>query len=360
MNTYRLGIIGLGRIGSTIDGEGHRVKPYSIAGCSQEMEQLNLVAGSDLEKDKRTAFQERWGVPSLYEDYEEMLAKENLDMVAVCTTASGLFKPANRAPDASFRGDSHADLAVAVANAGVPMLYLEKAMASSLDRADEIRDAVLQHKTVFNTGVLRRFNKQYHVARDAIAGGEIGEPKVAIHYASSTLMHGHIHSIDTASFLLGDPPIEAVRGELVPRDLEIENNQLAVDPRGTYQIRFANGIDAWSVPAGEWEFEVLGTDGCIRVVNNGEGIQLRKAQEKYGNRRMWEEASIEGDRGESHVVSCLKDLIEAYETGRPSLGRVEVAHHVTEACIAVAESHRQGGVWVDLPLEERDLYIFHI
>ena len=55
--------------------------------------------------------------------------------------------------------------------------------------------------------------------RHAIAEGEIGEPRVAVHYAASSLMHGHIHSIDTLSFLLGDPKIEAVRGELLPRDI---------------------------------------------------------------------------------------------------------------------------------------------
>ena len=62
------------------------------------------------------------------------------------------------------------------------------------------------------------------------------------------------------------------------------------------------------------------------------------------------------------VMWCrvLRILIDAYEQGRPTLGHVEVAHHVTEACIAVAESHRRGSSWVNLPLRDRDLYIFHV
>ena len=58
--------------------------------------------------------------------------------------------------------------------------------------------------------------------------------------------------------------------------------------------------------------------------------------------------------------NILKDLVDAYESGRPSLGNVEVTHHITEACIAIAESHRRGGTWVSLPLESRDLYVFHV
>ncbi|MCY3681915.1 MAG: Gfo/Idh/MocA family oxidoreductase [Gemmatimonadetes bacterium] len=360
MKTYRVGIIGLGRMGSTIDDEGHAVKPYSVAACCGVIDQLELVAGSDLQADKRADFTERWGVKAVYEDYMEMVARESLDLVAVCTTASGLFKPANEAPDANFRGDSHADLTVSLANAGVPMLYVEKAMASSVARADEILDAVVANGTVFNTGVLRRFNVSYHAVRRAIAAGEIGEPRAAIHYAASSLMHGHIHSIDTLSFLLGDPKIEAVRGELLPRDFAIENNHIAFDPSATFQLRFENGIEACSVPAGGWEFEVMGTKGCIRSINNGDGIKLRKVGSLVGKRQGWDDAEVAPVEPKSHVVSCLEDLIEAYEQGRPTLGHVEVAHHITEACIAVAESHRRGSSWVNLPLEERDLYIFHV
>lgn len=360
MKTYRVGIIGLGRMGSTIDDEGHTTKPYAIAACCEAMDQLDLVAGADLQGDKREAFQARWGVEAVYEDYMEMVKQERLDLVAICTTASGLFKPAQEAPDASFRGDSHADLAVSLANAGVPMLYVEKAMASSMARADEILQAVKASGTVFNTGVLRRFDVHYHAVREAVAAGEIGQPRAAVHYAPSSLMHGHIHSIDTISFLLGDPKIEAVRGELIPRHTQIKHDHLAYDPRAIYQLRFENGVEAWSVPAAAWEFEVLGTEGCIRTMNNGDGMLLRKAGQMVGKRQGWDETPMAPVAAKSHVVSCLEDLVDAHETGRPTLGHVDVAHHLTEACIAVAESHRQGGAWVDLPLAERNLYIFHV
>ena len=92
-------------------------------------------------------------------------------------------KPPERPPDASFRGDSHADLAVAVADLGVPMIYLEKAMASSMERADEIRDAVKRNNALFNTGVLRRFDNRYDVVKDASAAGQVGEVRAVIHYA---------------------------------------------------------------------------------------------------------------------------------------------------------------------------------
>lgn len=364
MKTFRVGIIGLGRMGSTIDDEGHTPLPYSIAAACRASERLEIAAGCDLRPERKEDFSKRWGVHALYEDFTEMVREENPDMVAVCTTASGLQKPAQQAPDATFRGDSHAELAVALADMGVPMLYVEKAMASSMSAADDIRDAVTRNGTVFNTGVLRRFDNRYEVVRDAVLRGDVGEPRAALHYAQSSLMHGHIHSIDTLSWLIGDPAITSVRGEIDPRDYVIENDHIPYDPIATYELVFENGVRAWSIPAAGWEYEIIGTEGTIRSLNNGAGASLRRAPLDTGHsrkgRRAWEEAAFEFVTPRSTVVSCLEDLVHAYETGRKSLGHIEIAHHVTEACIAVAESHRRGGAWVDLPLADRDLYIWHV
>lgn len=358
MTAYKVAIIGLGRMGSTIDDEGHFEVPYSVAAATKASTRLELVAGADLQSEKRDAFSQRWGV-AVYEDFREMITAERPDLVAVCTAAC-LPKPANKAPDASFRGDSHADLAVAVADLGVPMLFVEKAMASSMERADEIRDAVKRNNTLFNTGVLRRFDNRYTPVKEAIAQGRIGEVKTAIHYAGSSLMHGHIHSIDTLSHLIGDPTIEAVRGELLPRDFKIEGNHIPADPLATYQLRFANGVQAWTIPGGYWEFEIIGSEGSIRSFDNGARVSLRQPGTKEGRRQLWEEVSFDAVVPESTTMSCLEDLVAAHEEGRPTVGHIDVTHHITEATIAVAESHRQGGTWIELPLTTRDLYIFHV
>ena len=193
MKRYRVGIIGLGRMGSTIDDEGHEIKPYSIAAACLESDRLEVATAADLRPERREAFRERWGVQAVYADYRQMVAEQRPDLVAVCTTASGLQKPASEAPDANFRGDSHAELTVALAELGVPMLYMEKAMASSPRMADAARDACITAGTVFNTGVLRRFDNRYDAVRQAISNGAIGTPRAAVHYASSDLMLSLIH-----------------------------------------------------------------------------------------------------------------------------------------------------------------------
>jgi len=337
--TYRVAIVGLGRMGSTIDDELPAGSPaYSIAAACRASQRLQVVAGADIDVAKREAFQARWGVAALYHDYLEMIRQEQPDLVAICT-----------------KGVLHAEMAVRVAEAGVPMIFCEKAIACSMLEADQVLAAVGSRKIPFNTGVLRRFNRSYHAARQLIADGEIGEPRSAVHYAASNLLHGHIHSLDTLSFLLGDPKVVSIWGELFPRNLVIENNRLDKDPNGIYQAVFANGVEATTIHAGTWEFEVIGTRGSISVRNEGVGLRKSKSEKE----RSFIDAPAPTVEAHSATQFCLEDLIDAYASGRPSLGNIELTHHLTEACLAVAESHRLRQR-ITLPLENRSLYVFHV
>ena len=338
--TYRVAIIGLGRMGSTIDDEfPDRSPPYSVAASCKASERLQVVTGADIDAAKRAAFAERWGVDALYEDYVEMIRQEDPDMVAVCT-----------------RGHLHAEMATRSAEEGVGLIFCEKAIACSMEEADGILKAVRENGSLFNSGVLRRFNLRYHQARDMIRQGEIGEPKAAIHYASTNLLHGHIHSIDTLSFLLDDPKVESIWGELNTIDHRIPDNRLDDDPYGIFQLTFANGVAATSVPAGNWEFEVMGDGGSVRLFDNGTALQLRKND--AGKTRVASNVPVDLVPDHSATQYCLEDLVLAHEEGRQTLGPVETAHHLTEVCLALAESHRQQRR-ISLPLENRSLYIFH-
>ena len=114
------------------------------------------------------------------------------------------------------------------------------------------------------------------------------------------------------------------------------------------------------MPAAGWEFEVIGSLGSVRSLDNGAGASLRKTASSEGRRPRWENAPLLEIAPRSTVVSCLEDLVEAKEGARQTRGHIQVTHHITEACLAVAESHRLGGSWVELPIQDRGLYVFHV
>lgn len=346
MKTYRVAIVGLGRMASTIDDEvvGYSsiTNPYSIAAACGGSDRLELIAGADILPEKREAFKARWGVNALYDDYLEMIAEEQPDLVAICTW-----------------GEHHAEMTVKTAEAGVPMIYCEKAMACSMREGDSVLKACREHNVIFNTGVLRRFDNRYHQARSAIEKGEIGEPKVAVHYAATNLLHGHIHSVDTLMYLLGDPEVVSVWGELRPRDLKFEKGRLEDDPNAVYHLEFDGDLEAYTIPAGHWDFEIYGSEGSIKGSNNGIDWKLTKIVQLTDRHKTHRELPFPTVDPLSATVACLEDMVGAHEEGRPTLGNVEITHRATEICLAVAESHRQGGTRLSLPLENRDLYVWH-
>ncbi|MEW6357049.1 MAG: Gfo/Idh/MocA family oxidoreductase [Planctomycetota bacterium] len=345
MKTCRVAIVGLGRMGSTIDDELRDYPafalPFSIAAACQASPRLELAAGADILPEKRDAFAKRWGVKVLYENYLKMIEKEQPDLVAICT-----------------RGVLHAEMTVAVAEAGVKMIFCEKAIACSPREADAVLDACRKNNVSLNTGVLRRFIPLYAKMKDLVVAGQIGKPSAVVHYAAGTLLHSHIHSIDTAMYLLGDPEAVSVWGELRPRDTKFTNNRLDHDPRAVYHIEFAGGVEAFTVPAGGWEFEVIGTEGVMRVVDNGVGCLMRNAK-KQGRHTIMEPAPFPEYEHKSGTVILLEDIVAAAEEGRPTIGNIEATYRATELCFAVAESHCLGRR-VKPPVENRDMYIFHV
>ncbi len=334
-------------MGSTICDEvvGYEafVLPYSIAGACVASDRLELACGCDLLLEKREAFGERWGCEALYEDFGEMIRQEAPDLVAICT-----------------RAGNHADLAEAVAESGVPLIYLEKAMACSMAEADRVKAACERHGTLLNTGVLRRFGDHYQHVRRLLAEGAIGEPKAVVQLSGGSLLHSHIHAVDFAMFMLGDPRAVRVRGELRPRDLVIEGGRLDHDPPAVYQVEFETGAEAWNVPHGNYDAEIIGTQGTISCLNNGMDFVLRRPEDPPGKWARFRPEHLDVRATRSATVACLEDLVEAHEAGRPPLNHVGIAHHATEVCLAVAESHRQGGRWIELPLADRELHVSHI
>ncbi|MCZ6680330.1 MAG: Gfo/Idh/MocA family oxidoreductase [Candidatus Poribacteria bacterium] len=179
MQKYRVAIVGLDRMASPIDQEAIDSSaitlPYSIAAACQGIESLELAAGADVLTEKREAFGKRWGVTALYEDYLEIIAQEKPDLVAICT-----------------KGELHAEMAIRVAEAGVPMIYLEKAMACSMLEADAVLKACHANNVFLNTGVLRRFDSRYRQARQWIARGEIGDLRAGVHFENRALYVWHV------------------------------------------------------------------------------------------------------------------------------------------------------------------------
>ena len=331
---YRACLIGCGRMGATIDDEVKDNLPFSHAAGYTAVENVALVAVSDIMPEKVESVQKRYDVPNGYTDYREMIQKEQPDIVSIAT------RPA-----------THAEITIFAAENGVRGIYCEKPLCCSMEEADAMVAACQANDVEFNYGTNRRYQSLYWKMRELIENGEIGDLQVVIcHCGISVAQWMHTHTSDMMMYLAGDPEIEFVQGAITASDADWEGNLLNIDPGIPLgYVKFKNGVHGYQLAAGGYEFEVSGAKGKLRSLDNGSALQCRKGG---GGPHL-----IEGIPRERGTVNCIRDLIQAISTGGETQGNIQLARRSQEMILGFVESHRQGGKRVNLPLANRSLYV---
>ena len=227
MKTYRAAVIGCGRMGGFIDNEivgapGH-VPPYAHGGGFYACDRTDLVACSDFRADLMAVFGEQYAVPTdrQYTDYQEMIAREDLDIVSVATHV-----------------EHHADIVIHAAEQGAKAIYCEKGMAPSLATANAMAAACERHDTAFNMGTQRRYHPGFWQMREIIAQGELGAlQSLVMTYGGGLFDHG-CHTMDLALYLNGDSRAVWVQGNAPQSEPLRDGHVYRDDPGGDGVVLF--------------------------------------------------------------------------------------------------------------------------
>ena len=358
MAKYRAAVIGLGRMGSTFDDEiqrgGSVFTPYCHGPAYSGSPLTDLIAGVDLHKGQRELFGQRWGLSDgqLYDDYKAMLEEEKPDVVSVCTSTR-----------------HRAAIVKDVAEAGVKAIWAEKPMSLSLAEADEMVEVCREQGVALAVNCVRRWTPAFAEARRIIDSGELGGILQVTAYAQCPLSANGSHMLDAIRFLAGGD-VQWVFGEMESDAAAARDDDLM----GNGYLAFDNGVRAYvrgmDTGAAVWDFDVIGENGRIRILNNSLQAELTLLQSV--------DANAVGSRSIStrfpvtlpavypypwppHIqgtgLTVIEDLADCIESGgEPSCSGLD-GRAALEVAIAMRESHRAGGVKVDLPIEDRSLKI---
>lgn len=373
---YRVAIVGAGRMAGLLEGERPPSafrKPHSHFASYDAVEETEVVAVAGRNEGRLAMFTRRYGMTNTYTDYREMIRLERPDIVSVTTQT--IYK---------------AEVIAFAVEHGVRGIFAEKALCSSLEEADRIRDVLTRNGAAFAFGAERRYHDAYQRLKSMISRGDIGEPKYAFCYWLTDLMKHHSHTIDTLSFLLGDPKPVWAEGKLVLRGDSLDQGDRLGPREGTdmrqrllplptfdpgenrfvppdgepfadplldfSRVGYDNGAEAMFIPLNRAaEFEIHGTAGRAYSWDDGEDIRLRRKVKGSGDT---EETRLVPS-GESPTVNTIRSLVRELDTGERALGNIDVTHQVCEAEFGLAWSHVQGGRRIPLPVEDagRSLYI---
>ncbi len=262
---FRVGVIASGRIARE-HGRGWR-----------ECEHTEIVAIADTHPQALAEYARDFEVQSQYLDYREMLDKEQLDIVSVCS-----WDP------------QHAPMTIAAAARRPRAIVSEKPMACSLGEADEMIVACQRNEVKLAIGHQRRFYSCWNEARRLLADGAIGEPRRLWSTVIQGMLNWGTHCLDCQLFVLGDPEPEWVMGS-VERKTDHYLFGHRVEDRCSGIIGYPDGVEGvienelsgW----GGINCSIYGTDGMMELA--GDSLKYMEP-----GRAGWQEVpSDEGEGG---------------------------------------------------------------
>jgi myo-inositol 2-dehydrogenase/D-chiro-inositol 1-dehydrogenase len=275
-DVVRFGVVGVGAM-------GHLHAEY----LAKRVPNATLVAIADVDLAAANVVGDRLGVEHVYATMTELLAAVSVDAVVVASPRR-----------------THSGTIIEAAEAG-KHIFSEKPMANTLEEIDAATAAVEKAGVALQVGFHRRFDASFRHVREAIARGEIGEPRI-VHSISrdpvwgtssrlpeDLLLETTIHDFDMVRYMSGSEvvevhavgiPAEAGQLEGVIVSLRLKNGAVATIDN---HVASAYGYDQ--------RVEVFGTQAVASVANVPAHV-----------------ASVTGAEGELHAPP-LHFFAERYE-----------------------------------------------
>lgn len=313
---YRAGIIGAGQIGR------HHAMGY------RGVESVELVAVTEPNDRVRASVQEEFHIPRGYTDFREMLDRERLDLVSVCTWHL-----------------LHEPQTIAAAESHPKGIICEKPMTVGLASADRMIAACDAQGIRLVIGHQRRFFRSWTKARDLIRDGVIGTPVMVTARSGEGLLNYGTHAVDAIRYLLGDPETEWVMAA-VERKTDRFERGVRIEDCGLGLIQFTTGAQALiqsdlTPEKSVDEYQIRGTDGVLETTSQ---------TVRYMNSTTQGWVTIETGYEDAWVLQA-HELVSWIEGTTGHRGSARQARHTVEILMAIYQSARNHEV-VRMPLQE--------
>lgn len=339
MIKFRVGFIGTGKKPDQPSGMGYAMAYYHGNAYQELAEDCEMVACADLVEENGRAFAETHGFSAVYTDYHEMLAKENLDIVSICTWPH-----------------LHCEMTVAACQAGVKAVNCEKPMATTFGQARKIMQVAEQLGTVVVFNHQRRFGLPFRKAYEIAHSGEIGK-LVRMEAAVGDLYDGGTHWVDILNYFNNETPAEWVIGQIDGRE-DRRAFGAPLETQGICQVKYRNGVFGLFATGDASQslgcpFRLIGEKGVVELEWSPDpGPMLRYRSDDFAG---WKEVDCKGENlhGPGYIERAAADLVDCVKTGRVPELCARHAMNATEIIFACYESSRRRGR-VDLPLTIED------
>jgi predicted dehydrogenase len=331
--TVDVAVIGTGSKTETFP-EGGFAMGYIHADAYERLDDCRLVGAADVVPENAEAFAAAYGLDDgqVFEDYREMLAAVEPDVVSVCTPPA-----------------THADIVVGCAERGVEAIHCEKPMALTWGGSRRMVGTCEREGVQLTFNHMRRFADVFRGAKRRLDAGAIGDLR-RVEYTWGDFYDCGSHAIDLCNYFNDEHAAEWVIGQLDYRHRDVrfgahqENQVFATWEYDNGVFGMASTGRGAGLDAGDWR--LVGTAGEMEVTIVDE-VRLDVRPVDGDPETVSWDGLAEGP--ENCHDRAVADAVRAVRTGDTTESCAANALTATEIIFAGYESVRRRGR-VDLPL----------
>lgn len=324
MEKVRLGVVGLGWVSQVFH------LPV-LTKCHD----VEIVAICDKDKSRARMIAERFGIPRYYSDYEQMLAKEDLDAVDVATST-----------------DAHLPITIASLEAGKDV-FVEKPIARRYAEAVQMVETARRQKRKLMVGMNNRFRPDTMILKSFVEKGELGK----VFYAKAgwlrkistenrwmtqrdkagggVFLDLGIVMLDLILWMLGFPPVERVSSKMYLHKTRSVEDTCIVFLEMKYGISVTLEV-SWSLQATEDFFycDFFGSEGSaminpLRIHKQLHGNLVNVTPAKSETPFNLYKKSYENEL--KHFIGAARNLHPIISSGEEAVQRMKIVEAVYES-----------------------------
>ena len=324
MEKLRTGIVGLGWVAQVFH-----------LPLLTKFEDAEIVAVCDKDKARARLIAEKFGIKNVYTDYEQMLVKEDLHAVDVCTTT-----------------DSHLPVTLAALEAGKDV-FVEKPIARRYSEALQMAEAAKKHKRKLMVGMNNRFRPDTMILKSFIEKGELGKVFYAKAGWFKKLPYDHpwvtqkdksgggvfldlgIVMLDLVLWMLGFPDIHRVSAKMFQQKTKTVEDSCVVFLEMKYGVTVVLET-SWSFQSSQdfYYCELFGSEGSamvnpLRIHKSLHGNLVNVTPAKIETPQNLYKKSYENEL--KHFVGAGRGLHQIISTGDEAVQRMKIVEAIYES-----------------------------
>ena len=285
-----------------------------------------LAAVCDMNAERADTFSKNFHVPA-YSSFEEMVKKEKLDGVTICTPASTHFAMASKALSAGLH------------------TFVEKPMTTTVKDGEALIEAAKSANRSLTVGFIERFNPPITALKQMIAEGKMGEPILLEFHRENRrgenisdvgiVKDASVHDIDTACWLFGEAP-KVVYARVGAMYVPLEHEDFATILLGFSGQKTAFLVTNWITPNRVRTLSAVFSGGVVDVDFVTQQTSIHEgAVTTVPTRPVQEPLMLEL----REFVSAIQEKRQPLVTGRDGLNVIRVAEAVLASSSSGAPIH---------------------